>query len=268
MNKKFIAPGKWFSFLYPSTWYEFEDQERVFLFYNPSQWTGNFRISAYKGKGQFYGEEALLEEAQVNSKATWKKIGKWRTLYSQEQFIQEGETYVSHAWMMGEKDMVIDISFTTLKGASIREAEQIITTLKLKEKNVKSEIIPIRVQEIAMLNEAFSWMTSLAKKKLSKELKGEEADLQWLQQLIDKSYLSLDKPWICAYLSAIIGIIITNEVENVEWVTLVKGSEEQPVLRLHNSERIVILKHELLKKLTKKETFKFSSFYKECIQAL
>ena len=48
-GKKYISPGAWFSMVYPADWNEFEDGEGSFLFYNPNEWTGNFRISAYKG---------------------------------------------------------------------------------------------------------------------------------------------------------------------------------------------------------------------------
>ncbi len=48
-GKKFISPGAWFSMVYPADWNEFEDGEGSFLFYNPNEWTGNFRISALKG---------------------------------------------------------------------------------------------------------------------------------------------------------------------------------------------------------------------------
>ena len=47
-SKKFISPGAWFSMTYPADWNEFEDGEGSFLFYNPNEWTGNFRISDTK----------------------------------------------------------------------------------------------------------------------------------------------------------------------------------------------------------------------------
>ena len=52
-GKKFISPGAWFSINYPSDWNEFEDGEGSFLFYNPDVWTGNFRISAFKGNAGY-----------------------------------------------------------------------------------------------------------------------------------------------------------------------------------------------------------------------
>ena len=64
-SKKFISPGAWFSMLYPADWNEFEDGEGSFLFYNPSEWTGNFRISAYKGN-TMYGREVTRQELKDN----------------------------------------------------------------------------------------------------------------------------------------------------------------------------------------------------------
>ena len=52
--KKYISPGSWFSLEYPDNWCEFEDSEDCFLFYNPDKWTGNFRISAYRGNSSAY----------------------------------------------------------------------------------------------------------------------------------------------------------------------------------------------------------------------
>ena len=47
--------------VYPADWNEFEDGEGSFLFYNPNEWTGNFRISAYKGDTA-YGRESVKQE--------------------------------------------------------------------------------------------------------------------------------------------------------------------------------------------------------------
>ena len=54
---KYIAPGGWFSLEYPAGWREFEDTEESFLFYDPDKWSGNFRISAYRGADTNYGKE-------------------------------------------------------------------------------------------------------------------------------------------------------------------------------------------------------------------
>ena len=80
-GKKFISPGAWFSMVYPADWNEFEDGEGSFLFYNPNEWTGNFRISAYKGSAT-YGKEAVEQELKENTSATSVKIGPVSCAYS------------------------------------------------------------------------------------------------------------------------------------------------------------------------------------------
>ena len=66
--------------LYPGTWNEFEDGEDSFLFYNPDQWTGNFRISAYKGAEKSYGEASVRQELKCvleKLPATFRGQGFW-----------------------------------------------------------------------------------------------------------------------------------------------------------------------------------------------
>lgn len=87
-GKKFISPGAWFSMNYPSDWNEFEDGEGSFLFYNPDVWTGNFRISAFKGKAG-YGKDAIRQELKENDSASLVKVGTWECAYSKEMFQEE-----------------------------------------------------------------------------------------------------------------------------------------------------------------------------------
>ena len=77
--------------VYPADWNEFEDGEGSFLFYNPNEWTGNFRISAYKGSAT-YGKEAVEQELKENTSATSVKIGPVSCAYSKEMFEEEGCT--------------------------------------------------------------------------------------------------------------------------------------------------------------------------------
>ena len=79
--KKFISPGAWFSMNYPAVWNEFEDTEESFLFYNPDEWTGNFRISAYKGLAGF-GQETVKDELRENPSAKPVKVGNLSCAYS------------------------------------------------------------------------------------------------------------------------------------------------------------------------------------------
>ena len=99
-GKKFISPGAWFSMNYPSDWNEFEDGEGSFLFYNPDVWTGNFRISAFKGNAT-YGRDAVRQELKENESASLVKVGALESAYSKEMFQEEGNYYTSHLWITG-----------------------------------------------------------------------------------------------------------------------------------------------------------------------
>ena len=124
-SKKFISPGAWFSMTYPADWNEFEDGEGSFLFYNPNEWTGNFRISAFKGNAT-YGKDSVKQELRENSAATPVRIGRMECAYSKEMFEEEGAYYTSHLWITGADEVAFECSFTVKKGESVAEAEKII----------------------------------------------------------------------------------------------------------------------------------------------
>ena len=79
---------------YPVDWNEFEDGEGSFLFYNPNEWTGNFRISAFKGNAT-YGKDSVKQELRENSSAIPVRIGRMECAYSKEMFEEEGAYYTS-----------------------------------------------------------------------------------------------------------------------------------------------------------------------------
>ena len=135
-GKKFISPGAWFSMNYPSDWNEFEDGEGSFLFYNPDVWTGNFRISAFKGKAG-YGKDAIRQELKENDSASLVKVGTWECAYSKEMFQEEGTYYTSHLWITGVDDIAFECSFTVPKGGVVKEAEDVIATLEVRKEAQK-----------------------------------------------------------------------------------------------------------------------------------
>lgn len=98
-RQEIYLPGAWFSMNYPSDWNEFEDGEGSFLFYNPDVWTGNFRISPFKGNAS-YGKDAIRQELKENDSASLVKIGTWDCAYSKEMFQEEGTYYTSHLWII------------------------------------------------------------------------------------------------------------------------------------------------------------------------
>ena len=117
--KKYISPGSCFSLEYPDNWCEFEDSEDCFLFYNPDKWTGNFRISAYRGNSSAYANECLEDELHQVRGAKKVKVGSWDCVYSSESFQENGVWYTTHIWVTGRGEISVECSFTVAKGESI-----------------------------------------------------------------------------------------------------------------------------------------------------
>ncbi len=230
-SKKFISPGAWFSMKYPADWNEFEDGEGSFLFYNPSEWTGNFRISAYKGDAM-YGKDAVRQELKENQSATLVRLGSRECAYSKEMFEEEGNYYTSHLWITGEGNMVLECSFTVKKGDSTAEAEKIIASLEVRKEGAKypAEIIPVRLSEIYQINEAYEWVDAIVKELLKKDFQGMEEDIVKMQQVIDKGDIGPKKKDAWLAFGIVLCVILANEVDGMEWHTLIDGNREAPVL--------------------------------------
>lgn len=230
-SKKFISPGAWFSMIYPADWNEFEDGEGSFLFYNPNEWTGNFRISAYKGNAT-YGKEAVRQELKENPSATLVKVGSLDCAYSKEMFEEEGTYYTSHLWMIGVGDIVFECSFTVPKGESATAAEKVIASLEIRkaDKKYPAEIIPVRLSEIYQINEAFEWVSATVKEQLKKDFQGLEEDIINVQQIVDSDSIGAKNKEQWLALGITLCVILTNEVDGLEWRTLVDGNREAPIL--------------------------------------
>lgn len=230
-DKRYISPGGWFSLSYPATWSEFEDGEDSFLFYNPDVWTGNFRISAYRGKGA-YADECLFRELKENPQARKVQVGTLLCAYSAEDFEEDGETYTTHFWVTGRKDVSFECSFTVKKDGAVDEAERVIRSLEVRDANVKypPELIPVRLSEIYRINEAYEWLSGKVKDVLKKDFQGEESDIDSMQQLIDKALFAPKKRDAWLSIGIVLCVIMVNEVDGLEWRTLVDGNREAPVL--------------------------------------
>ena len=230
-GKKFISPGAWFSMTYPADWSEFEDGEGSFLFYNPNEWTGNFRISAFKGNAA-YGEESVRQELRENPSATLVKVGRLECAYSKEMFEEEGTYYTTHLWITGRGELAFECSFTVKKGASVAEAERVVASLEVRKEGVKypAEIIPVRLSEIYQINEAYEWVDATVKETLKKDFQGAEEDIAKMQQLMDKGGVSPKKKDVWLAFGIVLCVILANEVDGMEWRTLVDGNREAPVL--------------------------------------
>ena len=235
--KKYISPGSWFSLEYPDNWCEFEDSEDCFLFYNPDKWTGNFRISAYRGNSSAYANECLEDELHQVRGAKKVKVGSWDCAYSSESFQENGVWYTTHIWVTGRGEISVECSFTVAKGESPKAGEAIVASLKVRnvsDKPVK-EVIPVRILEINQINENYDWAVSTVKKQLTKDFTGTEADLENLQKVIDSGRFNPKQRQAWESFGTAFGVILVNEMDGMEWMTVIDGQKEFPALRFRDS---------------------------------
>lgn len=274
-GNKFISPGAWFSMIYPSNWNEFEDGEGSFLFYNPDKWTGNFRISAYKAEAKSadamtYGRQSVLDELKDNSSASSIQIGGLECAYSKEMFQEEGEYYTTHLWVTGINDVAFECRFTVLKGGEVKEAEEVIASLEVRQNGVKypAETIPIRLSEIYQVNEGYEWAVSTVKKLLKKDFQGVEEDLFKLQQVMDGGKIEKSQRDVWMAFGITLCTILGNEIDGFEWKTLMDGNREVPVLQYIQTGKLIDPMELVWKKVKAGERCDIVEEYKNVIEEI
>ena len=240
-KKRYIAPGGWFALYYPERWSEFEDEEGSFLFYDPEKWNGNFRISAYKDRSSSYARESVADELRQNDQARLKAVGSWECAYSCETFMEGNEAYTTHFWLTGAGNVSVECSFTVAKGSSVETAEDIIASLEIRSDNWRypKEYIPVRVLEINEINQAYDWASSYIKKALKKDFTATGRDLDHMQKVIDGGKLNPRQTEAWQALGLTFGTILVNEMDGMDWVTVIDGSEEYPALRFADTDLVV-----------------------------
>lgn len=241
-NKRmYISPGSWFSLEYPSDWREFEDTEESFLFYNPDKWTGNFRISAYRGDNRGYAKAGMDDELKQTRGAKPVRCGNWKCVYWAESFQEKGNWYTTHFWITGQDDVLVECSFTVAKGEGVKTAEEIVASLRIRQMNEKpwKAVIPVRVLEIETINEAYDWAVSTIKKQLAKDFTGCEEDINRIQQVIDCGRFKTEQQQVWESFGIAFGTILINEMDGMDWVTVIDGKQEYPALRFADTDVVV-----------------------------
>lgn len=238
---KYISPGSWFSLEYPADWREFEDTEDSFLFYNPDKWSGNFRISAYQGENNRYAAECVAYELDHNKGARSLRIGNWECAYSTESFQENGTWYTCHLWVTGKGNISVECSFTVTKGESQKQAEDIIRTLWVRDtpRPTLKEVIPARVLEIGVINESFEWAVSTIKKQLTRDFTSSEQDIESIQKVMDSGRFNKNQRQAWESFGIAFGTIVVNEMDGMEWVTVIDGTREYPALKFADSSVMV-----------------------------
>lgn len=268
--KKFISPNTWFEFEYPEAWFEFEDGEGAFLFYNPDVWDGNFRISGFKGETPNYGEEFVRDEIDYNLKLKSYDLPGATGAYEVSYFEQDEHEFASHRWYIGLRDMGLVCTFTVLKHSSIALAEQIIKSIKVRDLSEKypAEIIPVRLSEIYDIDEAYESIAKFVKDTFSKDFQGIEEDVATLSKILDDQLFSAKKRDRWIDLGLTLAVIMANEIEGIEWKTLIDGNREAPVL-FYNPTGVIIDPLKLVWSRVKAgETFSITESYQDALASL
>ena len=238
---KYISPGSWFSLEYPDDWCEAEDAEGSFLFFNPEKWNGNFRISAYQGDSRNYAKDCMNGELADTPGARHARVGKWECVYLTEDFREEGNDYTSHIWITGRDCISVECSFTVLKGERPTAGEDIVASLEVRLENERPwrEVIPVRVLEINRINEGYDWAVSAVKKQLTKNFSSSEADIASIQKVMDSGSFKKDQRQAWESFGIAFGTVLVNEMDGMNWVTVIDGRKEYPALRFADTELMV-----------------------------
>ena len=164
-----------------------------------------------------------------------------QSAYSVDSFQEEGIWYTSHFWVIDCRDICVECSFTVAKGGDKTVAENIIASIEIRSENkaYPKEIIPIRVLEIGEVNSAYEWASSTIKKQLTKDFSSQEEDIEKIQEVMDSGRFQPQQRMAWENFGGAFGTILVNEMEGMEWVTVIDGKEEYPALQFMNSDMLI-----------------------------
>ena len=230
--KKFISPGSWFAFTYPAEWFEFSEEADCFLFYNPEQWDGNFRISAYRDASPSFGD-TMMRQALKASGARLAKVGRWETIYSTEQFTEQLVEYVTHRWTIGCGQTCVECSFTAQSNGHLGHANALIASLEIMQprETFHNQYIPVRVSEVDLIESCYATIEDLGMKLFKERFRDMDYNVRLLQKIAHRPELTEQ---LGSDAGAVMGItlcaLLTESIEGLEWNTYVNGKVEAPVL--------------------------------------
>lgn len=229
--KTFISPESWFSIAYPDAWFEFEGESDAFLFYNPDEWNGNFRISAYRGELSDYGRCCMDEDLRRRGTRN-VQLGRWHAAQSEERFREDGVFYVSYCWTIDAGQTCVECSFTTKADATAEVGEQIVATMQVNPVGTyfHRQLIPARLMEMVEIDEAVAQAEALAKKLLKARFSSLQQGADVLQRLSSAPEVRRMGAEGSSMLGLTLCSLIVEEVEGFEWRTWVDGSDELPVM--------------------------------------
>ena len=97
----------------------------------------------------------------------------------------------------------------------------------------------MRVLEINQINEQFDWAVSTIKKQLNKDFTSVEADIDNIQRVMDSGKFHSRQRQAWESFGFAFGAILVNEMDGMEWVTVIDGQQEYPALRFADTPVVV-----------------------------
>ena len=113
------------------------------------------------------------------------------------------------------------------------------------------------------IDDAFDYVSRQIKEQLKKDFTGQEEDIEHIQMLIDKGVWGAKnrEAWLAVGIT--LCVILANEVDGVEWLSLIDGNREEPVIRY---EDIVIDPMKLVwSKVRAGETIHLTEIYQQLL---
>ncbi len=270
-TKQFIAPGGWFSMTYPESWFESEDTPDSFLFYNPNIWSGNFRVSAFQEEGNtHYGKKAVNDFMREEKIAHKVQVGEHTAAYLAYPVEEDGNKYTMHIWLVDLEHLAAECTFICPQGGEIADAVEVVESLtpRYAHKKYPAELITPRVAEISVINEAYHKMSELVSEHTNKNFQGRDEDITALMEALGKGDYSHKKRDIWLAVGITLCVILAEEVEGLEWRTLIDGNREDPVL-YHPGKDLTIDPMKLVwSKKKRKLDCDLKEVYQECLTTL
>lgn len=103
--------------------------------------------------------------------------------------------------------------------------------------------------EINEVNEAFEWATSQIKKNLKKDFSSVEQDIERIQQMINNNEYTSNQKDVWMAFGIAFGTILVNEIDGMDWVTVMDGRQEYPALRFRQTKVVVDLRNLIYERL-------------------
>ena len=230
--KKFISPGSWFAFSYPDAWFEFSEEPDCFLFYNPENWDGNFRISAYRDASSSFGD-TMMRQALKAPAARLSRVARWETVYSAESFTEQLGEYTTHRWTIGCGQTCVECSFAASVDEHLGIVNAIIASLEILQPrdSFHSQYIPVRVSEVELIESCYATIEELGMKLFKERFRDFDYNVRLLQKLARRAELTKQ---LGSDAGAVMGVVLcsllSDCIEGLEWNTYVNGKVEAPVL--------------------------------------